>query len=172
MEIGEISLSSYPTLHNNPPSGNIRKILPKDFPWIVQIENKCFGDTLSYSPRQLKYLLTKAKSSCFIETLNETIRGFIIILYRKRSASAAIETLNVDPCFQGNGIGMRLLKAAEEDMIASGIKWMRLEVSINNLPALRLYEKAGFKITAFLPSFYFNPHSGTLHAYRMIKKLT
>ena len=84
---------------------------------------------------------------------------------------AAIETLDVDPRFQSQGIGLRLLKASEEEVIASGIKSIRLEVSINNLPALRLYEKAGYQITAFLPNFYLNQHNETRHAYRMVKRL-
>jgi ribosomal protein S18 acetylase RimI-like enzyme len=126
---------------------------------------------LSYSHRQLKYLLTTAKSSCLVETADQIIRGFIIILYRKQSSVAAIETLDVDPSFQGKGIGQRLLKAGEDVMLASGVKSMRLEVSTNNLSALHLYEKAGYRIVAFLPCFYSNQHYGTRDAFRMVKKL-
>lgn len=84
---------------------------------------------------------------------------------------AAIETLDVDPRFYGQGIGLRLLKAGEEEVIASGMKSLRLEVSINNLAALRLYEKAGYRTMAFLPYYYLNQHNGTRHAYRMFKRL-
>jgi ribosomal protein S18 acetylase RimI-like enzyme len=99
------------------------------------------------------------------------IRGFIILLYRKRSTVAAVETLDVDPRYHGQGIGQRLLKAGEEEVKASGIKSIRLEVSTSNLPALRLYEKAGYRTTAFLPNFYLNEHNGTRDAYRMVKRL-
>jgi ribosomal protein S18 acetylase RimI-like enzyme len=99
------------------------------------------------------------------------IRGFIIILFKKRSSVAAIETLGVDPRFQGQGIGQRLLKAGEDEMFASGIKSIRLEVSTNNLSALHLYEKAGYRVATFLPCFYLNPHYGTRDAFRMVKKL-
>lgn len=84
---------------------------------------------------------------------------------------AAIETLDVDPRFHGLGIGLRLLKAGEEEGIAAGMKSIRLEVSINNLPALRLYEKAGYRTTEFLPYYYLNQHNETRHAYRMVKRL-
>lgn len=99
------------------------------------------------------------------------IRGFIIILYKNRSSVAAIETLNVDPSFQGQGIGQRLLKSGEDEMAASDIKSIRLEVSTNNLPALHLYEKAGYRKVAFLPYFYLNQHYGTRDAFRMVKIL-
>jgi ribosomal protein S18 acetylase RimI-like enzyme len=79
--------------------------------------------------------------------------------------------LDVEPCFQGKGIGLRLLKAAEEEMLTCGIRKIRLEVSVNNLSALRLYEKAGFTMAAFLHDFYLNPFLGARHALRMIKNL-
>jgi ribosomal protein S18 acetylase RimI-like enzyme len=135
------------------------------------LENHCFGALLAYSRRQLKYLLTNARSCSLVETSNQEIRGFIIILYRKRSTVAAIETLDVDPRYHGQGIGLRLLKAGEEEVIAAGMKSIRLEVSINNLPALRLYEKAGYRTTEFLSYYYLNQHDGTRHAYRMVKRL-
>jgi ribosomal protein S18 acetylase RimI-like enzyme len=113
--------------------------------------------------------LTKAKSCCLVETSNQVIRGFIIILYKKRSSVAAIETLDVDPRFQGKGIGKRLLDAGENEMCAMGIKSLRLEVSTNNLAALHLYEKSGYRTVAFLPYFYLNPHFGTRDAVRMVK---
>ncbi len=112
-----------------------------------------------------------AKSSCLVETSNQTIRGFIIILFRDGSSVAAIETLDVDPIFRGKGIGQRLLNAAEDEMFANGIKNIRLEVSTNNLSALRLYEKVGYRKVAFLPSYYSNRHYGTRDAFRMVKTL-
>ena len=84
---------------------------------------------------------------------------------------AAIETLDVDPSFQGKGIGKRLLHAGEDEMFASGIKSIRLEVSTNNLSALLLYEKAGYRTVAYLPHFYVNQHYGTRDAFRMVKIL-
>lgn len=100
------------------------------------------------------------------------LRGFIIILYKKGSSVASIETLDVDPCHQGKGIGLRLLHAGEYEMSSFGIKSMCLEVSTNNLSALHLYEKAGYKRASLLPYFYQNPHNGTRDAFRMVKKLT
>ncbi len=79
--------------------------------------------------------------------------------------------MNVDPPFQGNGIAKKLLKAAEEDMFQKSIKKIRLEVSMGNIPALKLYEKSGFRIKSILKNYYYNEHNGTLDAFRMIKEL-
>ena len=131
-------------------SGTIRKINYIDLPKVIELERKCFENLLAYSPDQLKYLITKANSNCLGECNSETLRGFIIVLYKKGTKIAGIETLNVDPKYHGNGIGYKLLNAAESDMSTEGIKKIRLEVSTGNLNAIKLYKKFGFKKEEYL----------------------
>ena len=47
--------------------------------------------------------------------LIQLYEDFIIILYRKGTRVAGIETINVDPAYRKQGVGLRLLNAAEED---------------------------------------------------------
>lgn len=152
--------------------GVVRKISPYDLDEIVRIERKCFNSYIAYTPKQLKYLITKANSSCLAESFEEILRGFIIVLYKQKTQIAGIETLNVDPRFQGNGIAKKLLHAAEEDMYRRSIKRIRLEVSTLNTIALKLYEKSGFRKTALIKNYYKYEHSGTKDAFRMVKDLT
>jgi ribosomal protein S18 acetylase RimI-like enzyme len=152
--------------------GFIRKIEPSDLNKIIEIENKCFKNFLAYSPKQLKYLITRANSNCLLELLKDTPRGFIILLLKRNSELAGIETLNVDPIHQGKGIGKKLLKAAEDEMLLKGIKKIRLEVSTNNKCAINLYEKSGFRKTAFLKDYYKHEHYGSHDAFRFVKLLT
>ena len=152
--------------------GFIRKIEPTDLDKIIEIENKCFDNFIAYSPKQLKYLITKANSDCLLEAIQEIPRGFIIVLLKRNSDLAGIETLNVDPMYRGKGIGKKLLKAAEEEMIVKGIKKIRLEVSTNNKCAINLYERSGFRKTAFLKDYYKHMHYGSYDAFRFVKLLT
>lgn len=46
---------------------------------------------------------------------------------------------------RGEGIGRRLMKAAEENARARGVKRLWLEVLVQNEPAIGLYEKLGYK---------------------------
>jgi ribosomal protein S18 acetylase RimI-like enzyme len=94
------------------------------------------------------------------------------VLYKKGTEVAGIETLNVDPIFQGRGIGKKLLKAAEEDMYDYGIKKIRLEVSLYNISAINLYEKTGYRKKNILKNYYKITQYGTYDAYRMIKELS
>ena len=153
-------------------SGVVRKITPDDLGRIIELERKCFDEYVAYTPRQLKYLITMANSSCLAETIQEKLRGFVIVLYKKGTVVAGIETLNVDPVFQGNGIGKKLLKAAEEVMCSNGINKIRLEVSVGNISAVKLYEKSGFRKVKKLKNYYYYKQYGSNDAYRMVKDLT
>jgi ribosomal protein S18 acetylase RimI-like enzyme len=150
---------------------HIRKASFDDFERIVDLENTCFASDLAYTRRQLRHLLTKANSTVLVETTNTIVRGFIIILYRKGTRVAGIETINVDPAFRKQGVGLRLLNAAEECLRKKGIHKIRLEVSTTNNAAIILYENAGFKKIALLKNYYLYKHDSSRDAFRMIKEL-
>jgi len=149
----------------------IRTATPDDFERIVELEKLCFPKEHAYSRRQLRYLLTKANSSVLVETTDALVRGFLIILYRRGSIVAGIETINVDPAFRKQGIGLRLLSAAEEHLMKKGIHKIRLEVAITNKAAIKLYEHAGFQKIMLLKKYYHYNHEGSRDAYRMAKEL-
>ena len=157
---------------NHMVNNNIRRLELDDLTRVVDLEKKCFNETNAYSAKQLKYLIKDANSDCFAEIHDDLIRGFIIVLYRKRSKVAGIETLNVDPLYQGQGIGKKLLIAAEEEMNYNAIRKIRLEVSTGNLPAIKLYEKSGFRKHSILQNYYKNKYFGSYNAFKMIKELT
>lgn len=153
-------------------NGLIRKIVEDDLSEIVNIEKKCFNNYIAYTPKQLKYLITKANSNCLLEHIKDITRGFIIILYKKNTEVAGVETLNVDPLHQGKGIGKKLLHAAQEEMINRDIKKIRLEVSVGNQKAINLYEKLGFRKIALLKNYYYYEHNESHDAFRLVKDLT
>lgn len=157
------------SIMHNPSS--IRQYIPQDLDRIVTIENRCFSPSQAYSKKHLHYLLNKANSMTLVEYDNYEIRGFIIALLRTGSNIAGIETLNVDPTYQGIGIAYRLLNSIADDLKICGLKSIRLEVSEGNTSAIRLYEKVGFRTTSFLSNYYQNKYYGTRNAYRMIKTL-
>ena len=57
-----------------------------------------------------------------------------------------VHTLAVHPNYFGCGIAMILMKFSEDIAFKKGIKAIRLDVSVNNLPAIRLYEKCGYTL--------------------------
>jgi ribosomal protein S18 acetylase RimI-like enzyme len=149
----------------------IRKAEPDDIEAIVAIEKRCFTEATAYPKSQLSYLIYKANSTCLVETYAEVIRGFVVVLYRKGTGGGYLETLDVDPAYQGQGIGLRLLFAAEEEMKRRGLSFSQLEVSEGNKTAIALYQKVGYKPKKRLAGYYRFEHHGSRDAVRMIKTL-
>ncbi|NLF87986.1 GNAT family N-acetyltransferase [Candidatus Bathyarchaeota archaeon] len=149
----------------------IRNAEPSDIEAIVAIENRCFTGATAYPKSQLAYLIYKANSTCLVETCAEVIRGFIVALYRKGTRGGYLETLDVDPAYQGQGIGLRLLFAAEEEMRRRGLNFSQLEVSEGNKTAIALYQKAGYKPKKQLAGYYRFEHHGSRDAVQMVKTL-
>jgi ribosomal protein S18 acetylase RimI-like enzyme len=152
-------------------SPTIRQATANDINTISAIEQRCFTPETAYPRRQLAYLALKANSTCIVEVQENIIRGFIIATYRKDSLTSGIETIDVDLPFQNQGVGAKLLQAAEADMKQKGMKYAQLEVSEGNTAAQNLYRKAGYIFKERLPNYYRFDHSGTRHAVRMVKLL-
>lgn len=152
-------------------TSRIRVATVDDFERIVELENMCFSKVHAYTRRQLRYLLFKANSTILVETRGALLRGFLIILYRRGTTVAGLESINVDPSHRKKGIGLRLLSAAEDHLRKIGISKLRLEVAITNKAAIQLYEHAGFEITMVLKEYYHFDHEGSRDAYRMVKIL-
>jgi len=151
--------------------GVIRTATEKDIPEIVKLENKCFLETQAYSEYQIWYLVKKANSCCLVETYGDIVRGCIILLFRRGSKVAGVETVNVDPLFQNKGIGRQLIQAGEAEARKRLMNTIRLEVSIGNTHAIRMYQRSGYTITGLLQDYYQFDHSGSRDAYRMKKSL-
>jgi len=149
----------------------IRLANADDLDAIAGIEQRCFKGPTAYSRSYLAHLILKADSTCLIDSQDGKVRGFILVTYRKDSLTGGIETIDVDPDFQNEGVGTRLLAAAEADMKQRGMKWARLEVSEGNAPAISLYEKAGYVFKEKLKNYYRYDHRGTRDAVRMVKAL-
>lgn len=64
--------------------------------------------------------------------------------YTSTASEAYVERLVVSPDYRRRGIAQRLLAAAEDLAREAGKDTVGLHVSGNNLPALRLYESAGY----------------------------
>jgi ribosomal-protein-alanine N-acetyltransferase len=83
---------------------------------------------------------------CLEAWSDDTLIGLLALycndLQEKRAYISHVSTL---PAWQGHGIATHLLQQAIQHAQASGIRSIQLEVSANNTPAIRLYEKQGFE---------------------------
>jgi ribosomal-protein-alanine N-acetyltransferase len=149
----------------------ISRATADDIQALFEIEQRCFPGKTSYSKQQLRHLVLHANSTCLVERQEDVVRAFVIVTYRRGSLTGHVETIDVDPTFQNQGIGLKLLRAAEADMRQRGMYWSQLEVSEGNEAALELYRKAAYEFKEKIEGYYKYEHNGSCNAIRMVKAL-
>lgn len=63
-------------------------------------------------------------------------------------------TLAVDPAFQGQGVGSRLLARLLTESVEGGARHLTLEVRASNHPARSLYQRFGFEEVGLRKGYY------------------
>lgn len=130
----------------------IRPAVPEDLDALVRLEMVFPGDCISR--KSFRHLLAHGHAAIWVCDGGQGIVGNAVVLYRRRSASARIYSLVVDPACQGRGIARALLEAAEQAAAAKGCITMRLEVRADNGAAIRLYRKTGYLPDGRVDNYY------------------
>ena len=71
-----------------------------------------------------------------------TIQGI-----REQVEVGAIQNIGITPAYRGLGLGTALVQSALAGFRKIGLKFATLEVTANNLDAVRLYERLGFELS-------------------------
>lgn len=99
------------------------------------------------------------ESNLFVFRIDNTIAGSIILNHHPEEAYKQVEwgvdakaeniivihTLVVHPSFMNKGIATKLINFATKYSKEQEMKAIRLDVSVNNMAAIKLYEKLGYK---------------------------
>jgi len=126
---------------------------------LYEIEMECF-EKEAFAKQQIAHLLTDNNSVGLVAKVNGEIAGFIIgMIYAERSSlTGHILTIDISPSHRRKGIAQRLLREIEDIFKEKGVTTLRLEVREDNIAALRLYRKLGYKKIARLKGYYGNAH--------------
>jgi len=108
---------------------------------------ECFG--LSYRVDTLE---------AFIACDGDHVVG--ILAYAAENDRLNIVMLNVLPDYQGRGAARGLLRRAHEEAIRLGLSHLVVVTSNDDLPALDLYQRWGFRITRVLTGQLIEHHGG------------
>ena len=144
----------------------IRTAAKKDLEALVNLERIAFEKD-RFSPRRVKYLLTKARSTMLVLEQNGAIIGAVYLLWHKTRRTGRIYNIVIAPKLQGKGYGAKLLKRCERECQCRKCHYIYLEVRVDNKSAIEFYKKHGFEITGKLPDYYDDGSAG----YRMLKSL-
>ena len=96
-------------------------------------------------------LLSKDPNSIFIAEVDGKIIGYVMFVKKVETPLklkydyALITDLYVKPEYRGKGIGKKLLLTVLEYLKREGVKYVEITVWANNIKAINLYKKLGFK---------------------------
>lgn len=144
----------------------VRPALPGDLAALVAVENAAFsGDKLS--ERSLRRLSSAETAIVGVAEERGKVLGYALALTRRTSGVARLYSIAVAPEETGKGVAALLLHYVENAACGRGFHTMRLEVRSDNKPAIRLYEKMGYRSFAQYENYY---HDG-MSAVRYQKSL-
>lgn len=126
---------------------------------LYQIERECF-DKEAFTKQQIAYLLKDYNSINLIAKIYSEIVGFIIgaIYYERNAQVGHIITVDVAPAYRQKGVAQKLLQEIEKIFRGKGSRASYLEVREDNIAALGVYQKLGYKKIAKLKNYYGNAH--------------
>lgn len=144
--------------------------LGKLFSSKAELEVLKLANDQSYSVAELHSLLFKRgwdEAECSSLLAQNSVFGFYarpiersnlqgFVLSRVVAGEAEILSIGTDESLQKRGIGWRLMQAAIGEASQRGAEKMFLEVDENNIPAVRLYQKIGFKTVGKREAYYDN----------------
>jgi ribosomal-protein-alanine N-acetyltransferase len=138
----------------------IREMTYDDLEEIQDIEKQCF--TTPWNISSFRYELGNKDAILKTAVFNNEIIGYICV--RTIMNVTHILNLAVLPRFRRMGIGSMLLRDVLQELRQSNteIERITLEVRESNIPAIKLYEKFGFKITGRRISYYQKPQEDAI----------
>jgi [ribosomal protein S18]-alanine N-acetyltransferase len=113
---------------------------PRDAAAIAALHAKSFRR--GWSEEEIERLLVDSQVLCHRALAGRLHVGFI--LSRRAADEAEILSIAVAPAWQGRGLAGRLLLLHLRRLAGLGIRAVYLEVDERNVPARRLYARAGF----------------------------
>ncbi|MDQ6835839.1 MAG: ribosomal protein S18-alanine N-acetyltransferase [Actinomycetota bacterium] len=128
----------------------IRPLGYSDLPQVLAIERRAFPTPWSLAMFVLE--LSKPSGVCLaaVDTVSGQLVGYLIL--SRYDTVWHLMNVAVDPVRQRRGVGGRLLEEMIERTGAD--EQYTLEVRTSNAPAIRLYERCGFRSAGTRPRYY------------------
>jgi ribosomal-protein-alanine acetyltransferase len=126
---------------------------------LFEIEMECFKSE-AFTKQHIAQLLTNQNCISLIAKEEDKIIGFIIgmLNFEDNILAGRILTIDVSPSHRRRGVGIKLLQELEKIFRNKQVKVSRLEVREDNVAALNLYQKLGYRKVGRLRHYYGDAH--------------
>jgi [ribosomal protein S18]-alanine N-acetyltransferase len=132
----------------------LRDATVDDLDDLLSLESRCYLPEQTYSREEYRYSLARAKAVNLGIWDGKLPIGFVGAFHHATHKLGHVYTINVDPHRRGEGLGKRLMAACEDRMRALGMRRMVLEVNVENVEGIRLYERCGYTRVERIRNYY------------------
>jgi len=146
----------------------IRNAQLTDIDALVALETACF-ETDRLSRRSFKHWLAADHRALLVAEVTKAVAGYILIIYQPGTRLARIYSIAVFPQYRGLGLAKQLMAAGEQAANEDGRLYLRLEVSVDNTPAIKLYETQGYQKFGIYRDYY-QDHKDALRYQKRIRR--
>lgn len=143
---------------------SIRKARAEELNIAHELEVACFKHPYGLALLRMYHALSP--DLFLVAEVEGRVVGYVIGLC-KRWGEGHVISLAVHPRHRRRGIGRALMEALLARFKERGMQAVRLEVRVSNTPAIKLYEKLGFRIKGVSQGYYLDGED----AYLMVKEL-
>ena len=133
---------------------SLRDATVGDLPALLELENACYPPHQAYTREEYRYALVRGKAVNLVLDEQGAAIGFVGAFHHKGQRVGHVYTVNVHPKERGRGLGRELLTACEGRLRALRMARCVLEVNVENVEAIRLYERCGYERTTLLENYY------------------
>lgn len=130
----------------------IRAASETDHPRMAELDLVCFDERVILSRREIHSLLADPNTVGWVYEQDETITGFVVI--HLTPSRGLVVSLEVDPAFRRQGLGLELMQHAESEAEDSGCRRMVLQVAVDNNAAIALYRGIGYRVLQRIEGYY------------------
>lgn len=124
---------------------------PVDLEALYRFEMLCFKDH-PFRRDHIAWILGNDRALTLVEDADEALTAVMMLLFEGRTCR--VLSVGVVPDARRRGIATRLMQIAEAFSRKRGCATIRLEVSTENLAAIELYRRLGYRTDGVLYGYY------------------
>lgn len=140
-------------MHTTSPPFRIRAAATRDLDQLLALERAAFT-TDHLSPRQYRRHLHSPTAVVLVAVDAAELLGKALVFFRQHSDVARLYSIAVAQHARGRGVAKALLEAAAAAARRRGCQRLRLEVRQDNVAAIALYERLGYRRFAARTAYY------------------
>lgn len=135
-------------------SVRVRRAEPSDLDDLVTLEDRTFDSDRMTRDQYRRHLDSDSALVLVASANRRRFLGTAVVFFRKGSKVARLYSLASQPESRGKGVGTALVEATEKAARQRRCSAVRLEVRIDNVAAIKLYERTGYHRIGQLPGYY------------------